>query len=75
MRSVRSPASVLAALPPDVDAVAVRDGDRWIVGAAPEETVRASGPGAFELLDSLQGWWAGFVAYDLGRAVERVAPG
>ncbi len=67
--------SVLAALPPDLDAVAVRAGDRTIVGVLPDEVVVASGAAAFDRLDALTpGWWAGFAAYDLGRAVEHVEP-
>jgi len=67
-------ASVLAALPSDLDAVAVRAGDRVVVAAQPDEVVVASGAAAFDRLDALTpGWWAGFASYDLGRAVERVA--
>ncbi len=69
------PVALLAALPRDTGAVAVRDGDRTIVAAAPDEVVRASGADALERLDRLgPGWWAGWLAYDLGRAVERVVP-
>ena len=67
-------ASILAALPSDLDAVVVRAGDRIVVAVEPEETVAASDVAAFDRLDALTpGWWAGFVSYDLGRAVERVA--
>jgi para-aminobenzoate synthetase component 1 len=65
----------LAAVPARVDMVAVRDGPSWIVGVNPEEVVTARGADAFATLDGLEsGWWAGFVGYDLGRAVERVRP-
>ncbi|MGQ0805444.1 MAG: anthranilate synthase component I family protein [Actinomycetota bacterium] len=67
--------SVLGALPPDLDAVAVRVGRRVVVGVRPDELVVASGAAAFERLDELSsGWWAGCLAYDLGRAVEHVDP-
>ncbi len=59
-----------AALP-----VVVRSGRRTVVAAAPAALVTASGPAALDALDRLEpGWWAGFLAYDLGRAVERVVP-
>lgn len=67
--------AVLGALPPGADvAVVRRDGD-WVVGGAPDRVVTASGAAAFDVLDRLGGgWWAGVLAYDLGRAVERVVP-
>lgn len=53
----------------------VRDGGRVVVAVEPDEVVVASGPDAFARLDGLRsGWWAGYLSYDLGRAVERVAP-
>jgi para-aminobenzoate synthetase component I len=68
-------ARLLAQLPPETGAVAMRAGRHAVVAALPDEVVCASGPDAFARLDSLTpGWWAGFAAYDLGRAVERVAP-
>ena len=68
-------ARVLAALPAALPAVAVRDGVRWIVAADPEATTVASGQAAFDVLDGLApSFWAGWLSYDLGRAVERVAP-
>lgn len=67
--------AVLDALPRDADLVAVRDRRRWIVGVDPDAVVVAQGPGALDALDRLAGsWWAGWLAYDLGRAVERVRP-
>ena len=67
--------SVLAALPRDADVVVVRDGPSWVVGVEPTRVVTARGEDAFLALDRLDGgWWAGFLAYDLGRAVERVSP-
>ncbi|HEX6310943.1 MAG TPA: anthranilate synthase component I family protein [Acidimicrobiia bacterium] len=68
-------ARLVAQLPPDVDAVAMRAGGRAVVGVLPDEVARVGGAGAFDRLDTLApGWWAGFAAYDLGRAVERVGP-
>ncbi len=67
--------SVLAALPRDADVVVVGDGPSWIIGLEPTRIVAARGEDAFVALDRLDGgWWAGFLAYDLGRAVERVSP-
>jgi hypothetical protein len=84
----RSPAdtllAVLAALPRDADlavvrreppgaAGAARRPGEWVVGVAPDARVEASGGDALAWLDRLSGgWWAGWLAYDLGRAVERV---
>ena len=67
--------SLLAALPRDADVIVVRDGPSWVIGVEPTRIVAARGEEAFAALDRLDGgWWAGFLAYDLGRAVERVAP-
>ncbi|HMG28141.1 MAG TPA: anthranilate synthase component I family protein [Acidimicrobiia bacterium] len=69
-------AALLAALPATVDAAVVRDGPRTVVAAAPDAVVVASGADALDRVDRLPpGWWAGFLAYELGAAVERVAPG
>ncbi len=69
-------AALLAALSPNVDAAVVRDGARTVVAAAPDAFVVASGADALDRLDRLpSGWWAGFLTYELGAAVERVAPG
>lgn len=66
---------MLAGLPAGVDVAVVRDGASWVVGVDPEETITAVGGDAFAALDGLDaGWWAGFVGYDLGRAVERIRP-
>ena len=68
--------AVLGALPGDADlAVVRRDPGQWVVGVAPDARMAASGPAALDALDRLDragGWWAGWLAYDLGRAVERV---
>jgi para-aminobenzoate synthetase component 1 len=55
----------------------VRDGASTIVGAEPAHVRIAHGADGFGALDAVEregGWWAGFLAYDLGRAVERVVP-
>ncbi len=66
--------AVLDALPGDADvAVVRRDPGQWVVGAAPDARMEAWGSDALDGLDRLGGgWWAGWLAYDLGRAVERV---
>ncbi|MGH9039548.1 MAG: anthranilate synthase component I family protein [Acidimicrobiia bacterium] len=66
---------MLGALPPDADVVVVRDGPSWIIGIEPEQVVSGRREEAFAALDGLhRGWWAGFLAYDMGRAVESVTP-
>ncbi|HEX7520910.1 MAG TPA: anthranilate synthase component I family protein [Acidimicrobiia bacterium] len=68
-------ARVAAKLPHDAPVAIVRDGRCTIVACAPVELVVASGRAALEQLDDLAaGWWAGFVAYELGHAIERVVP-
>ena len=68
-------AALLAALPATVDAAVVRDGPSFVVAAAPDAVRVASGPDALDVIDQLpQGWWAGFLSYELGGAVERVTP-
>jgi para-aminobenzoate synthetase component I len=68
-------AAVLAHLPPTVDAVTVRSGSDLVIAAEPDAVEVASGRHAFDVLDRLaSGWWAGFLTYELGSAVERVAP-
>jgi para-aminobenzoate synthetase component 1 len=63
---------VLHALPTDSDMAVMRDGSRWVVGIDPDDVVTARGAVCFSVLDRLRpGWWAGFLSYDLGRAVER----
>ena len=58
---------------PDTDLVVVPDGSATIVGVHPSEVLIADGARAFDALEGLtQGWWAGFLAYDLGRCIERV---
>jgi para-aminobenzoate synthetase component 1 len=70
-----SAAALLAALPATVDVAVVRDGPRVVVAVEPDEVRVASAADALAALDRLpQGWWAGFLTYELGGAVERVAP-
>ena len=68
--------AVLGALPRDADvAVVRREPGQWVIGVAPDARLEASGSEALDLLDRLGesgGWWAGWLAYDLGRAIERV---
>jgi para-aminobenzoate synthetase component 1 len=65
--------AVVAALADDVDVVVVRDGPRTVVAVAPSARIVCSGAEALAALDHLgTGWWAGWLAYDLGRAVESV---
>jgi para-aminobenzoate synthetase component 1 len=66
-------AAVLARIPPTVALAVVRDGPDVVIGAEPDAVEVASGPDAFDVLDRLPfGWWAGFLSYELGAAVERV---
>src|SRR5205085_6322487 len=54
-------------------AVVRRDPGQWVVGVDPDARLEVSGAEAFDRLDRLGGgWWAGWLTYDLGRAVERV---
>ncbi len=70
--SAAPPGAVIAQLGGS-DAVAVRDGSATLIAVDPVETVVASGDRALVALSQLTpGWWAGFLAYDLGRAIERV---
>jgi para-aminobenzoate synthetase component 1 len=65
--------TVLAALPRELDAVVMRAGHRFVIATAPDRVVSATGEAALGVLDDLPaGWWAGYLSYDLGRAVERV---
>jgi para-aminobenzoate synthetase component 1 len=46
-----------------------------VVGIDPERVIRAPAAEALSVLDRLGGgWWAGFLAYDVGRAIEAVTP-
>jgi para-aminobenzoate synthetase component I len=52
----------------------VRDGGRWIIGERATRVITARGADTFEALDEIaqDGFWVGFVAYDAGRAIERI---
>jgi para-aminobenzoate synthetase component I len=66
-------AAVLTRIPATVDAAVVRAGTDVVIGVEPDAVEVASGPDAFAVLDRLPpGWWAGFLAYELGQAVEQV---
>ena len=68
-------AAALEALPRDEPVAVVRDRAATILAVEPVEVVRARGKDALAALDRLTpGWWAGFLAYDLGRAIEPVRP-
>jgi para-aminobenzoate synthetase component 1 len=64
---------VLAAAPVGAELVVVRDGPTTIVAVEPEAVIVRDGTEALAALDGIGGgWWAGWLSYDLGRAVERV---
>ena len=68
-------AAVLAQLPPGRGQSVVRDGATTIVVADPVEVRSASGEDAFAVARRgrrAAGFWVGYLAYDLGRTVERV---
>jgi para-aminobenzoate synthetase component 1 len=55
----------------------VRDGADTIVATEPAHVRVAHGTDGFRALDEIEregGWWAGYFAYDLGRAVELIVP-
>ncbi|MSO38716.1 MAG: anthranilate synthase component I family protein [Acidimicrobiia bacterium] len=69
----RSSGEVLAALPDEIAATVVRDGPAVVIACGTEEVIESNGTAVFAALDALSsGWWAGFISYELGRAVERV---
>jgi para-aminobenzoate synthetase component 1 len=64
---------LLGRLPRDTDLVVVRDGASTVLALQPDDVRSAGGHEALAVLEGLtEGWWAGFLAYDLGRAIERV---
>jgi para-aminobenzoate synthetase component 1 len=76
MRVLSAPA-LLGQLPLGAGVAVVRDGASTIVATAPAHVRVAHGSDGFRALDEIEaegGWWAGYLAYDLGRAVERVVP-
>lgn len=73
--SVEAVRAQRTALPVIGDIAVVRDGDSIVLATEPSRVIRLDGPEALDALDALdKGWWAGFLSYDLGRAVERVTP-
>jgi para-aminobenzoate synthetase component 1 len=65
-------AGVVAALPSDADLAVVRDGRHTVIAVHPDEIVVADGADAPAAIEGLEpGWWAGFLAYELGRVFER----
>jgi para-aminobenzoate synthetase component 1 len=53
----------------------LRDRDRWIAASDPVDVVVTDADCAFAALDHIAsgGFWVGYCAYDVGRAIERVA--
>ena len=52
----------------------MRDGAHWIACSSPSRTIVTRGAEAFAALDEMSrgGFWVGYLAYDLGRAVEHI---
>jgi para-aminobenzoate synthetase component 1 len=52
----------------------VRDRDHWLIAREPARVVTARGDEIFDALREIErgGFWAGFLAYDAGRSVERI---
>jgi para-aminobenzoate synthetase component 1 len=53
----------------------VRDGEQWLIARQPAQVVTARGERIFDALHAIErgGFWAGFLAYDAGRSIERIA--
>ena len=53
-----------------------RVGDSWIAGTRPTRVIAARGADVFAALDYIArgGFWVGYLAYDAGRAIERIVP-
>jgi para-aminobenzoate synthetase component 1 len=71
-----SPSSVLRHLSSRRGRAIVRSGSATVVCVSPAVVRTASGADAFAVLREVDagGFWVGYVAYDLGRAIERVQP-
>jgi len=53
----------------------MRVGTTTVIAAEPAEVIAADGADALRALDRIdRGWWAGYLSFDLGRAIERIAP-
>ena len=64
---------ILRLLDPYEDLAVVRDGANTIIAIDAQETRHVSGPQALDSLSSLtDGWWAGAIAYELGREIEKL---
>jgi para-aminobenzoate synthetase component 1 len=74
-RSDRVAASLLGHVPGHVGVCAIRSGDSTVVGVAPSEVMVSNGGEGLAGLDALgTGFWAGFLSFELGHALERVVP-
>ena len=63
--------SLLRVLDHDEELAVVRDGARTVIAVEPVERLRLDGPAALDALAALTpGWWAGGIAYELGRHIE-----
>jgi para-aminobenzoate synthetase component 1 len=53
----------------------VRNGDQWVLAERPARVLTARGDEIFPALREIErgGFWAGYLAYDAGRAIERIA--
>ena len=61
---------------PSAPVAVVRHPDGWLVAWDPVEVLEVSGPGSFSAIaEATPGLWAGFLAFELGHAVESVRPG
>ncbi len=70
------PAARRALADPTAPVAVVRRPDGWLVAWDPQEVLEASGPGVFSAIErATPGLWAGFLAFELGHAVEAVRPG
>ncbi|MFA5884084.1 MAG: anthranilate synthase component I family protein [Acidimicrobiia bacterium] len=74
------PADTLAVLEvlgaADAPVAVLRRGDGWLVAWEPVEVVEGHGAAVLDAIEGLApGLWAGFLAFELGRAVEAVRPG
>ena len=73
MRARLSPDTLFAGLPSASPVAVVADGARTIVGLGCSSMIAANGADALAALDRItHGWWAGYLAYDLGRTIERI---
>jgi para-aminobenzoate synthetase component 1 len=70
-----SPAAIALAARDEPVAV-LRHGDGWLVAWEPLEVLDGTGDALLAALDrAAPGLWAGFLAFELGHAIERIRPG